>query len=74
METVEGLRITRSQFRRMVEFDRATAHIQELLRKAGITPESVLATLPQIRKEIFEEFYGRIEPAEAKSRKSKKRS
>jgi hypothetical protein len=69
---VEGIRITRSQFRRLVEFHRATAHIPEMLRKAGLTTESMLATLPQIRKEIYEEHYGKITPAEAKPRLSNK--
>jgi len=65
---MEGFRITRSQFRRMVEFDRATSNVPEMLRKAGITPESVLATLPQVRKELYQEWYGSPRPAKHSDR------
>lgn len=47
-------------------FERLCAKVSDALTSAGVTVESALESLPEIRKQIYEERYGRI----GKERKS----
>ena len=40
-------------------FERLCERISSALSLAGVTPEEVLATLPQARKQVFQRRYGR---------------
>ena len=38
-------------------FDRLCQHVSSTLTAAGLTPEAILETLPQVRKRIFKRHY-----------------
>ncbi len=42
----------------MTEFETVRRRIQETLAKTGRTPEEILATLPEARRQVFQELYG----------------
>jgi AbrB family looped-hinge helix DNA binding protein len=44
-------------------FERLCEKISGALLGAGATPESLLATLPEVREELFKEWYGDLGPA-----------
>ena len=39
-------------------FEAVRRRIQETLAKTGRTPEEIMATLPEARRQVFEELYG----------------
>jgi AbrB family looped-hinge helix DNA binding protein len=49
-------------------FEKLCKRVSEAMLGSGVTPESVLETLPEVRKQIYEERYGAI-AAGGKSRR-----
>jgi AbrB family looped-hinge helix DNA binding protein len=54
-------------------FEKLCKRVSEAMAGAGVTPESVLETLPEVRKQIYEERYRAIEASGKPSRPSKVR-
>jgi AbrB family looped-hinge helix DNA binding protein len=54
-------------------FERLCAEIGGAFFAAGATPESLLETLPEVRKRLYEERYGRLQ-AKSPSRRATHRS
>ena len=54
-------------------FERLCDRINTAMTGAGVTPESVLETLPEVREEIFEKHYWKLDKAEAKKPALRKR-
>ena len=42
----------------VTEFEIVRRRIQGALAKTGHTPEEIMATLPEARRQVFQEFYG----------------
>ena len=42
----------------VTEFEAVRRRIQETLAKTGHTPEEIMATLPDARRQVFQELYG----------------
>lgn len=62
----DGLVLLPQQLR----FETLCAHISEALGGAGLSPETVLETLPQARKRVFARHYGTPTRAKRASRRA----
>jgi AbrB family looped-hinge helix DNA binding protein len=54
-------------------FQHLCERVSSALASAGVTPEDVLATLPQARKRVFERHYGAVNATKATLRRRPRR-
>jgi AbrB family looped-hinge helix DNA binding protein len=50
-------------------FQNLCEQVSEILTRSGLTPEAVLATLPEARKRVFERRYGKLGSFKKSSRR-----